>query len=251
MPEPPRPDELTEADWSLSATAHDMDRLDRMLDELATRAGERPISSLLDLGCGRGALTLRVAGRLGIERKMGVDADPERLQVCEQRGIETFRLDLDRDGFPLEDGTVGLVTTFGVMAYLVLYDNVIDETARVLEDGGWFLMSMPNLGSYVNRLSLLLGYQPREAEVSKRPLVGMLPLYRRRDGLPPPYLHAATLRCIRELLAAAGMDVVAARALNPDWGNRTLRTTDAVLGRRPSLARRFIVLARRRPREAR
>jgi SAM-dependent methyltransferase len=243
-----RPPDFTERDFSLSATAHDLKRVDQMLDELADRTSGTEVGSILDLGCGMGALTLRAGRRLGVSDLIGVDADAERLEICRERGLKTFTIDLNRESFPLDDASIGLVQSFGVMAYLVLYDNLVGETARVLKDGGHFLFSMPNLGSYVNRASLLFGYQPREVEVSSRPLVGMLPLYKRREGLPPPYLHAATLRCMREVLDGAGLDIVRARPLSPDWGNRPLQMIDAVLGRRASLARRFIVLARRRPR---
>ncbi len=77
------------------------------------------------------ALTLRIATRL-IHRLTGIDCDLDRLSSAVARGIETGTL-------PVASGTVGLVTCFGALAYLSLYDQVLAETARVLEDEGWFL----------------------------------------------------------------------------------------------------------------
>jgi hypothetical protein len=39
---------------------------------------------------------------------------------------------------------------------------------RVLREGGYLLITTPNLASWVNRLVMLLGYQPYNCEVSRR-----------------------------------------------------------------------------------
>jgi SAM-dependent methyltransferase len=238
-------DTVAEDDLGISAQARALDDLDRMLDELARRSGP-PIGTLLDVGCGMGALTRRVGRRLGIDRLIGVDCDLDRLGVAAQRGIETHALDLEADEIPLPSGSVDLVTCFGVLPYLSLYDQVLGEAARVLDGGGWFLFSMPNLASHQNRLAILLGYQPSQVDVSssfrgagtlrKRPL--------NRQGMPP-LLHAATLRCMKELLDHYGFDVEVARGFSPrPFRNAALRRAASHL---PGLSRRFLILARKRP----
>jgi trans-aconitate methyltransferase len=241
---PPVGDAVDDDDLGISAQARAMPDLDRMLDDLAKRSG--PISSLLDVGCGMGALTRRIGARLGIDRLIGLDCDLDRLAAAAARGIEAHEVDLETGDIPEPSGSVGLVTCFGVLAYLALYDQVLAETARVLEDGGWFLFSMPNLASHQNRLAILLGYQPSQVDVSS-PFRGAGTLRKRplnRQGMPP-LLHAATLRCMKELLDLYGFDVEIVRGFSPrPFRNPALRRAASHF---PAWSRRFLILARKRP----
>jgi trans-aconitate methyltransferase len=236
---------VDDEDLGISAQARAMPDLDRMLDNLSGRSAH-PIGSLLDVGCGMGALTSRIGRRLGIDRLIGVDCDLDRLAVAAGRGLETHAVELETGTIPVPSGSVGLVTCFGVLAYLPLYDQVMAETARVLEDGGWFLFSMPNLASHQNRLAIMLGYQPSQVDVSS-PFRGAGTLRKRplnRQGMPP-LLHAATLRCMKELLDAYGFDVVMVRGFSPrPFRSGAMRRAASHF---PALSRRFLILARKRP----
>jgi SAM-dependent methyltransferase len=237
-------DGVAASDLGISAQARALPDLDRMLDGLARRAAVPP-RTLLDIGCGMGALTRHIGGRLSVERLIGVDIDPDRLVVAAARGLETHVVELEDGTIPVPSGSVDLVTCFGVLAYLPLYDQTLAETARVLAEGGHFLFSMPNLASHQNRLALLLGYQPSQVDVSS-PFRGTGTLRRQslnRQGMPP-LLHAATLRCMRELLDDYGFDVVLARGFSPrPFRNGVLRRAASHV---PSWSRRFLVLARKR-----
>jgi len=232
-------------DLEISAQARALPDLDRMVDQLSRRSS-RPIGALLDVGCGRGGITRRIGERLGIERLIGVDCDADHLYAAGKRGIETYERDLEMDALPVAAGSVGLVTCFGVLPYLALYDQVLSEAGRVLEDGGWFLFSMPNLASHQNRLAMLFGYQPSQVDVSS-PFRGAGTLRRRpldRRGMPP-LLHAATLRCMKELLDHYGFEVELVRGFSPrPFHNPALRRAASHF---PGLSRRFLVLARKRP----
>lgn len=246
------PVELTHNDYLISATVRDLGRLRKVLRRLEALPEEQRPKHLLDLGCGIGGLTLYVAGRLGIEETTGVDVDADRLERAADRGVKTINADLNTDLLPIADASIGLVTSFGVFEHLTFYDNTIAEAARVLQDGGWFLFSMPNLGSYLNRAALLLGFQPREVEVSREVSAGLMPLYRKAPskGAPLGHVHAATLRSMRELLEHYPFELAAVEGFSPDFGSLTVRLLDAAFGNIPSLSRRFIILARRRPRSA-
>jgi len=237
--------EVTDADLGISAQARAMGALDWMLDEVARRA-PRPPGSLLDVGCGMGALTRRIATRLGIDDLIGIDNDADRLREAAGRGIRAYEVDLEQSDLPVPSGSVGMVTCFGVLAYLTTYDRTLSEAARVLEDGGWLMLSMPNLGSRANRMALLLGYQPNQVDVSSKYRgAGTL---RRRDferRNMPPLLHAATLRCMKELLDHFGFDVVVVRGFNPRPGRHTI--IRKLAAHVPSWSRRFVILARKHP----
>lgn len=236
-------------DYEISATVRELDKLDPVLDRAAALNGT-PITTLLDLGCGIGGLTGHVANRLRIEHTIGIDRDAARLAKASQRGLRTIQLDLNVDRIPLEDASVDMAVSFGVFEHIIWYDNLLRETGRVLRDGAPFVISMPNLGSFVNRFALLLGYQPREVEVSSETGAGIMPVYRRAHGRGEPlgHVHSATLRCMTDLLDHFSFDVVMKQGFSPHFGVRGLKVADAVFGRFPSLSRRFTLLARRRPR---
>ena len=236
---------VTAADRGISAQARSLRDLDWVIDRLIER-DPRPRGGLLDLGSGMGALASHIGARLGLDELIGVDLDPERLKAAAARGVRPVILDLNTDTVPLPSGSTRLVTCFGLLAYLTLYDNALSESARVLEDGGWLLLSMPNLASYFNRISLLFGYQPHAVAVSRYRQAGMVG--RHRDGAissnMPPLLHGATLRCMREVLDAYGFDVEIVRGFAP--GDRRRPIIDGIASRFPGLSRRFLILARKR-----
>ena len=237
---------VTAADLRISAQARSMADLDWVLDRLLRRDGARE-GTLVDLGCGMGGLARYIGGRLGLDQLIGVDLDAERLKAAAARGVRPLLLDLGSEPLPVASGSVRVVTCFGLLAYLALYDNAVSEAGRVLEDGGWFILSMPNLGSYANRISLLLGYQPHAVAVSRHRQAGTIG-GRRDPGTSanmPPLLHGATLRCMKELLDVYGFDTVAVRGFAP--GPRRRPVIDDVASRFPSLSRRFLILAQKRP----
>jgi len=61
----------------------------------------------------------------------------------------------------------------------------------------------------------------------------------------PPLLHGATLRCMREVLDDHGFDTELVRGFAP--GPRRRLLIDDIASCFPSLSRRFLILARKRP----
>lgn len=238
---------MTEDDYEASATVRDLQNLDYCLRYMRMHDGDNAFSSSLDLGCGRGWLTTYVANDLGISTTFGIDRDDERLAVAAERGVQVWNLDLERDPFPLGDHTQDLISSFGMFEHMVYYDHALVESFRVLRPGGWLLVAMPNLGSYLNRASLLIGAQPRNVEISKEVPAGILSGYKGRlkDGKPLGHVHAATLSAMKEVTAHHGFHVRLVRTSSPDFGSRLLRIADATVGRFPSLARRYIIVAQK------
>jgi SAM-dependent methyltransferase len=238
---------LTEEDYRSSATVRDLKQLDALLEVIRRREGAGQLGRIVDIGCGFGALTIHISRQLDIAEMAGVDRDPHRLAVANGRGIATHALDLNSDPLPYPDGTFDVASSFGVLEHLVFYDNVLEEAFRVLRPGGWLLLAIPNLGSYLNRAALLVGRQPRNVEVSRKYAVGILPGYSRGEsrGEPLGHIRSATLHATTELLRNVGFEVVSVRGASPNFGSRAVRVADVLFGRIPALSRRFIVLARR------
>jgi SAM-dependent methyltransferase len=227
-----------------TATTDALRDVDRCLHEI--HAHGVPEGGLIDLGCSFGTLGSYVASSLGIDDVSGVDVLEKRLARAASIGVRTLRADLTTDlPLPLETGRASIVTSFGAIEHLLWFDDVLIEAHRLLRPGGWLLISMPNLGSYVNRLALLAGYQPRDVEIARSGTPGILPTYRsEKSQRPVGHPHAATLRAMRELLAMTGFEVLAVHGFAPH-SRGVKRLLDAVFDRLPALSRRVLILARR------
>jgi SAM-dependent methyltransferase len=239
------PDGLTKADWEASATVRDLRQLDKAIAAIRDGASGIP-RVLVDLGCGMGGLTRYVGDRLGFDELHGIDLDEERLAIARGRGVETRKIDLNDADLPFADDSVGLVTSFGAFEHFVWYDAAVREASRILSSGGYFLISQPNLANYLNRFALLLGYQPRDVEVSKELLAGVLPPYKREGSEVVAHVHSATLRAMRELLDHYGFDVTGAWPFSPYFDSEAARYLDMIFGWWPSISRRYIIVGERR-----
>jgi len=230
---------ITDEDLAISATLSDLPSLLKILNFLKSKN----LSSLLDCGCGYGGLTIYVANYLGIREVYGIDIDDERLSISRQKGITTYKVDLNSERFPVSDERFDLITSFGALEHLIFVDNFFSESFRVLRKGGYLLISMPNLGSYINRIALLFGFQPRDVEISRRvSKQGFLPGY---GGEYIGHIHSATLRAIKQVINGYGFNIIKIEGSRAPHVKSWLIKFLDVLFSRPSLSRRFIILAQK------
>ena len=232
---------ITERDYERSQTTH---MLPYLYETLRPLCGQR-LRRLLDLGCGFGGLTRLVAERLDIPEAHGVDLDAVALEEARGKGVVTQQLDMRQGVLPFPDSSFDLVTSYGVLDYLPDFDPMLREIHRVLRPGRYALVSLPNLAGWQNRLSLLLGYQLRDVEVSQQKAAGLHPWYA-SDGDPVGHIHTVTGPGFRGLMEHHGFETVRVTGGIP--GGRTkgviLRAVDALFSRRVTLARRFFYLGR-------
>jgi 2-polyprenyl-3-methyl-5-hydroxy-6-metoxy-1,4-benzoquinol methylase len=241
------PEKIDERDLSSSASLNDIGSIEKVFGPIA-RANR--IDKMLDIGCGYGALTQYIGEMLKASEVHGIDFNSERISIAEKRGIKTHNMDLNYQPFPFQDSSFDLVVTFGVLEHLVSYDNILRETHRILKDDGIFVVSTPNLGSYVNRFALLLGYQPRDVEVSQVLTAGVLPFHA-KGGIF--HIHCATLRTMKELLAYNEFRVVSTMSHIPLLEEEVTRKIyakvayilDHSIGRIPSISRRYIIVCKK------
>jgi len=197
---------------------------------------------MLDIGCGYGYLTSVIGKYLAFEDIHGIDIDDSRIHIAKKRGINVHKINVARDSFPFPDNNFSLITSFGVLEHLNYMDNVIKEAYRCLEPKGVFLISTPNLGSWINRLLLLFGYQPRDVEISNKFIVGVHKYY--GNIRPVGHVHPPTLKGIKELLIMYRFTILRI------WGTRTtyqpniiFKLIDSILANKASLATRFFIMA--------
>ena len=230
---------LSDEDIELNSTLQSFERIRGQLRILERE--RRSIETILDVGCNRGGFVTALAVHLGAETVYGVDIDDEMREHAESRGVETFAVDVESEAFPIATDSVDLVLSFGLLEHLRYYDTLFSETRRVLDDG-WFWVTTPNLGSWLNRIALLFGYQPRNVELSRERAVGTLPVYDREEFLN--HVHAPTYRALIELLEQYGFEPITSAPLMPYQRGRIDALCDSLFSVRVGLSRRVSVLSK-------
>jgi SAM-dependent methyltransferase len=103
----------------------------------------RRSESILDLGCGDGQLTERLAATGAIVT--GVDVSPEMLAAARSRGIEAR--EGSAESLPFADHTFDAIFSNAVLHWVRDQDAMMAEVRRVLKPGGRFVAEMAGHGN--------------------------------------------------------------------------------------------------------
>lgn len=132
-------------DWQ-ARVARAFSRAAPRYDELATaqqRIGEglwqalpTNASSVLDVGCGTGYWTQRLAERYSSARVIGVDIAPGMLDQARNRQARVDWRQGDAGALPVESASIGLVFSSLALQWCADMDAVMAEFSRVLAPGG-------------------------------------------------------------------------------------------------------------------
>lgn len=179
---------------------------------------KKDIKSILDCGCGYGTMAKVLGEYFNADKVHGIDSDDERLKVA-KKSINAIKLDLERDSLPFPDNTMDFILCSGTMAHMTWIDNLFDEIRRILKDDGYFLFTMPNLGSWTNLMSLSLGYQISDVQLlKKRVKLGLMPTFRLSD-----HIHTLTLRAAKDLLKHYDFQIIKIVPYKPVQSNPKLK----------------------------
>ena len=108
---------------------------------LLSQLEQIPHSSILDLGCGTGALLAQIKERMPEASCAGLDLSEEMLAVARGRlGTSAELTQGDSECLPYEDGRFEVVVCNDSFHHYVSPEKVLKEVARVLSPGGVFLM---------------------------------------------------------------------------------------------------------------
>lgn len=229
---------LSIEDFEENSTLQSFDAIVPHLELLLGQADS--IDTILDVGCGSGGFTRGLADYLEASEVFGIESKPSLRRSANEAGIETFDVDAEVDRYPIGTESVDLVVCFGLIEHFRYYDHLFSEVSRVL-DGGWLWIATPNLGSWINRIALLTGYQPRNVEISSERSVGVLPVYDRSEFLD--HVHAPTYKALIEILELYRFEPVSTAKLTPYQRGTLVRYLDRIFGIRTGLSRRIAVLA--------
>lgn len=119
----------------------------KRLDALARRTDLRG-DRLLDIGCGDGAYTIRLAD--DFNRVDAIDIEADRLALFTERSIGSPAADritireMSATKLDYPDNTFDLVTSIEVLEHIEELDQALEEIRRVLKPGGRFAFTTPN-----------------------------------------------------------------------------------------------------------
>ncbi|MGH6798664.1 MAG: class I SAM-dependent methyltransferase, partial [Roseiarcus sp.] len=117
-----------------------------LLDLLAARPGER----ILDLGCGDGALTEKIASLATV---LGVDGSADQVAAARARGLVARVMDGTRLAF---DGEFDAVFSNAALHWMRDPDAVIDGVWRALKPGGRFIAECGGAGNVAAIIAALM-----------------------------------------------------------------------------------------------
>jgi len=232
---------LTDQDLRKNSTLQSFGQITEQLSLLEDR--KQSINTILDVGCNRGGFVAALGQHLDAELIYGIDIDQNYREQAQQRGVKTFATDVESEPFPIDDNNIDLILSFGLIEHLTYYDNLFKEADRVL-DGGWFWVTTPNLGSWLNRIALLTGHQPRNVEISRERAAGTLPIYDQNKFLN--HVHAPTYKALIDLLEYYDFDPVESTVLTPYQRTKLDALLDKIFSLRTAWGRRVSVLSRQR-----
>ena len=110
-----------------------------VLEWLAAQPGER----ILDLGCGDGQLTQRIAATGA--SVVGIDASPEMVAAARARGVKADRGPAEM--LPYPNHTFDAVFSNAVLHWVRDQDEMLTQVRRVLRPGGRFVAEMGGHGN--------------------------------------------------------------------------------------------------------
>ncbi|HET9074991.1 MAG TPA: trans-aconitate 2-methyltransferase [Solirubrobacteraceae bacterium] len=179
--------------WDPVQYARFGDERGRPFLDLLARVGATAPRRVVDLGCGTGELTMRVAERWPEARIEGVDASAEMIARAAPCARVSFAVGDARDFHA--DG-VDVLLSNAMLQWVPDHGPLLARWARELPAGGWLAVQVPaNFDAPSHRLMRELADTPRW-----RPRLGGV--LRHADAVASPIAYL-------ELLSAAGMRVEA------------------------------------------
>jgi len=197
----------------------------------------------LDLGCGDGTSTVVVTEALNVKKIYGVDIDYKELNKAKLKGIHVYKADLNLDTLPFNDEEFDVVSAFDVIEHLWNTDNLLSEAYRVLKRGGYYIITTPNLASWINRLLLLSGYLPFHYECSLQKDVERRPL-QKAAGVEG-HIRLYTFKTLKKHLKSYGFKVTHSTNIRLAYtsSNPVVKVLDKILTVKKTLGAGIFVVA--------
>lgn len=116
-----------------------------------------PKAKVLDLGCGDGSWTKKVAQKIGTKNITGVDICRGNPCGCPPATFVHSNLN---NKFPFPNNSFDVISANQIIEHIDNTDLFLSEIKRVLKPNGYAIISTENLSSWHNIFALVMGWQP-------------------------------------------------------------------------------------------
>jgi ubiquinone/menaquinone biosynthesis C-methylase UbiE len=164
-----------------------------------------PGGTALDVGCGAGLMAVELATR-GMQ-VAAYDSSPEMVRQAQQT-VETWGLPglvkvarADAHELPLASASARLIVALGLIPWLPEPQRAVNEMARVLEPGGWLILTADN----ALRLNVLTDPSENPLFAPLRPVYRAVERWRRHGATGSAPYHRHRPAQVRRMLLAAGL----------------------------------------------
>jgi methionine biosynthesis protein MetW len=166
-----------------------------------------PESKVVDLGCGKGDFTLKVKEAVNCHQIYGVDVWEEGLFESGNKGIKAQKMDLNSK-LLIPDESFDVVVTNQVIEHLFYPSKFIQEIYRILNKGGYAIISTENLASWDNIVCLLFGYTPFSMQFDQLKIGNRFsPHDKEKMENYPPHVRIFSYQGLVELLKSNGFKI--------------------------------------------
>lgn len=186
---------------------------DDVLGELCANVHAGDGAMLLDVGCGTGATTIRLADACEAPRRFGLDGYLPAAREALTHGIRVGIADFET-GFPFRSNAFDVVILNQVIEHIRDLDGFVAEVARVLKRGAHLLVSTPNLASWTNIAALVCQQQAFSQSISSKYYLGNRFSRAYKEPVPyefPQHCHILTSRGLTDLLELNGLTLLELR----------------------------------------
>lgn len=216
--------------------------------EMIERSSATVGGRFLDVGCGDGLFLQAVADRCGerLDYYGGEYSDYQREKASRRGNFKITKLDLE-DGINFADEYFDFVYSGEVIEHLYNPDIMLREVGRILKSGGGFIVTTPNMNSWVSRFLFLFGIQPLNYEcstVSSAYGYAWLKWAKKQDW-PVGHVRLFNRHSLSDMLRGNGFQILQVQGAVFEFMPRPLRWLDRFFAHFPSLASGIVILAKK------
>lgn len=113
---------------------------------------------ILDIGCSDGLFSEKIQ-KMGHE-VVGVDISEDVLALAKKRGIQTVKLDVEKEEFPFQANSFDVIILGDIIEHIFDTDVLLEKCRKVLVPQGRLFISTPNVASFARRCMLAVGVSP-------------------------------------------------------------------------------------------
>jgi ubiquinone/menaquinone biosynthesis C-methylase UbiE len=202
-----------------------------------------------DMGCGDGKFLKSLSDTLRIDLSyQGGDFSIDRVNEARKNtGFKISQINLE-ENLTFDSNYFDIVYVGEIIEHLYNPDNMISEVRRILKKDGNFIITTPNMNSWISRLIFLFGIHPLNYEcstVSSLYGYGLLKKFKKQDW-PIGHVRLFNIKSLTDLLLDNGFHIKSINGSVFEFIPSVLRLPDRFFTYFPSLSSGLIVHAIKR-----